>query len=275
MMNYKDNQNVWSLINFPFISNKRKKKIGCYFQMRIGLNLGGKMQCGFCGVHFSAWKEIFWTSKKKNNNLFMIMAFSYEECPECKNLNIFRLEKRSPNEECNISYDNSDKITRVYPNLPIEPKMYETVPKPIVDDFKEAYMILELSPKASAALSRRCLQSVSINSEGVNEGSSLKDQISFTIEKGILPTYLSKLLNAVRVVGNFGAHPIPDKATGEIVDVEPGEAELNLEVLEGLFDFYYVQPAKNKDRIEKINKKLEKYGRKERVEIPGSNEKKE
>ena len=30
--------------------------------------------------------------------------------------------------------------------------------------------------------------------------------------------------------------------------VEPAEAELNLEVLEGLFDFYYVLPTKTSAR---------------------------
>lgn len=31
--------------------------------------------------------------------------------------------------------------------------------------------------------------------------------------------------------------------TGQIVDVEPGEAEWTLDVLDALFDFYLVQPA--------------------------------
>ncbi len=40
-------------------------------------------------------------------------------------------------------------------------------------------------------------------------------------------------IDAVRVIGNFAAHPIKSKSTGEIVDVEPGEAEWNLNTLEG------------------------------------------
>jgi hypothetical protein len=31
--------------------------------------------------------------------------------------------------------------------------------------------------------------------------------------------------------------------TGVILDAEPGEAEWNLDILESLFDFYFVQPA--------------------------------
>jgi len=52
-----------------------------------------------------------------------------------------------------------------------------------------------------------------------------------------------------------------DTTTGEIVDVEPHEAEWNLDVLESLFDFYYVQPALAKAKKDIINKKLVAAGR--------------
>jgi hypothetical protein len=41
-----------------------------------------------------------------------------------------------------------------------------------------------------------------------------------------------------------------------VVDVEPGDAEWNLEVLEGPFDFYFVQPDKAAQRKTALNKKL-------------------
>ena len=44
--------------------------------------------------------------------------------------------------------------------------------------------------------------------------------------------------------------------TGEIMDVEPGEAEWLLDTLEGLFDFYFVQPATLKTKREALNAKL-------------------
>ena len=57
------------------------------------------------------------------------------------------------------------------------------------------------------------------------------------------------------------AHPIKSQSTGEIVDVEPGEADWNLEALEALFDFYYVQPAKTAARKAALNKKLADAGK--------------
>ena len=49
--------------------------------------------------------------------------------------------------------------------------------------------------------------------------------------------------------------------TGEIIEVEPGEAEWNLNILEQLFDFYLVQPEISRKRKENLNKKLEDAGK--------------
>ena len=49
--------------------------------------------------------------------------------------------------------------------------------------------------------------------------------------------------------------------TGQIVDVEPGEAEWNLDVLESMFDFYYVEPARIQSRKAALNAKLASAGK--------------
>lgn len=65
------------------------------------------------------------------------------------------------------------------------------------------------------------------------------------VKPGKLPPYIEELLlDAVRHFSNFAAHPEKDIATGEIIDVEPGEAEWCLEIVEKLFDHYFVQPAR-------------------------------
>ena len=51
------------------------------------------------------------------------------------------------------------------------------------------------------------------------------------------------------------------KNTGEIVEVEPGEAEWLLDTLEGLLDFYFIQPALLKEKQEALNKKLAAAGK--------------
>jgi hypothetical protein len=49
-------------------------------------------------------------------------------------------------------------------------------------------------------------------------------------------------------VGNFTANPVKNSHPGLIAAVEPGEAEYLLDVLQALFDFYLVRPARLKEQ---------------------------
>lgn len=128
----------------------------------------------------------------------------------------------------------------------------------IAADFEEAASVLPLSPKASAALSRRCLQAV-LAEKADAPPKNLSKQIEAALPT--LPSHLAEDLDAVRLIGNFAAHPQKETQTGMILDVEPNEAEWTLEVLEGLFDFFYVQPARSASRRQKLNEKLQKAGK--------------
>jgi hypothetical protein len=127
-------------------------------------------------------------------------------------------------------------------------------------DYKEACLILSFSPKASAALSRRCLQNV-LREKASIKNSDLSKEIQEVIDRKLLPSYLLDDIDALRNIGNFAAHPIKSTSTGEIVEVETGEAEWLLEVLELLFDFYFVQPGKSKKKREALNIKLDDAGK--------------
>lgn len=129
------------------------------------------------------------------------------------------------------------------------------VTDPYKQDFREACDVLDLSPKASAALSRRNLQAILRDKAGVKK-KDLAEQITEVISAGHLPTHIQEGLDAVRNIGNFAAHPIKSTSTGEIVEVEPGEAEWDLDVLESLFDFYFVQPALTAKRRAALDAKL-------------------
>ena len=132
------------------------------------------------------------------------------------------------------------------------------VPPAIAAEYEEACVVLPDSARASAALSRRCLQSVLRTAAGVKPG-DLATEIDQVLKT--LPTHLAESIDAVRWIGNFAAHPIKSQHTGEIVDVELGEAEWNLDVLEGLFDFYFVQPAILKKKRAALEKKLADAGK--------------
>ena len=80
-----------------------------------------------------------------------------------------------------------------------------------------------ISPKASAALSRHTLQAVIREKAGITL-KTLDAEIQAVIDSGSVPSWLADNLDAVRVVGNFAAHPMKSTNTGEVVEVEPGEA---------------------------------------------------
>ena len=76
-----------------------------------------------------------------------------------------------------------------------------TVPPEVTDsykaDFVEACAVLPYSPKASAALSRRCLQAILRDKAGT-KAKDLYDQIEEVITSGKLPSHISDDLHAVR-----------------------------------------------------------------------------
>jgi hypothetical protein len=128
----------------------------------------------------------------------------------------------------------------------------------LATDFAEAVEVLTSSRKASAAISRRCLQII-LTSAGGAKKRDLADQIDEVLPS--LPVQIAHNVDAIRHVGNFAAHPMKSTSTGTIVDVEDGEAEWLLDVLEELIDFYYVGPAKAAERRDALNKKLASLGK--------------
>jgi len=129
------------------------------------------------------------------------------------------------------------------------------------EDYIEACLVLPDSPKASAALSRRCLQHLLREEAKVKPG-NLADEIQQVMDSQTLPSHVAEVVDAVRNVGNFAAHPLKSQKSGEILPVEPAEAEWNLDVLEALFDFYFVQPAVIKKKRAALDEKLRESGQK-------------
>lgn len=147
----------------------------------------------------------------------------------------------------------------IYPRLASRPPAATEVPQEIAEDFNEAAQVLSISPKASAALSRRCLQGM-LRQQGYIQ-KDLAPAIQAALDSGTLPPAHAENLDAIRNIGNFAAHPMKDKQTDAIMPVEPHEADWNLEVLEGLFDHYYVQPAKAAARRAALDAKLGAAGK--------------
>jgi Domain of unknown function (DUF4145) len=147
------------------------------------------------------------------------------------------------------------KYERIFPTQRQAAKAPKQVPDDIARDYNEAMAVIELSPKASATLARRCLQSL-LSSRGYN-GKTLYEQIRTLLDESDpnkrLPEAIRGVIDAIRHFGNFGAHPIKAEDTLKLVDVEDYEAELCLEMLRSLLEHYYVtldRLAKERQRIE-------------------------
>jgi hypothetical protein len=180
-----------------------------------------------------------------------------------------------PNKKCNKliiflvcgegSWSNIEGFDKKYNRTMIRPKgsahpVSPDVPSDLKEDFEEACLVLPDSPKASAALSRRCLQHLLRNYAKVKP-EDLSAEIQEVIDSNKLPPHICESIDAIRNIGNFAAHPIKSQRSGEILPVEPGEAEWNLDVLEDLFDFYFVAPALTKKKKEALNLKLKDAGK--------------
>src|SRR5438552_3849897 len=127
----------------------------------------------------------------------------------------------------------SPLVTLVYPKIKARHGLSPDIPPEYAKEFEEAFQVLAISPNASAAVSRRCLQRLLREKAGVSSG-DLSNEIQQVLDVKQLPTHLAEAIDAVRAIGNFGAHPIKSSQSGVIVDVELGEAEWDLDVLEGL-----------------------------------------
>ena len=135
------------------------------------------------------------------------------------------------------------------------PPVPSEVPPKFAEDYLEACLVLADSPKASAALSRRCLQLIIQEVVGA-KGNTLYEEIEQAKQQGNLISSLVDLLDVPRRVGNIAAHPTKDKIAGLIVDVEPWEAEWCLDVIEALYDHCFVVPARNAERLRQLDQKL-------------------
>jgi hypothetical protein len=133
----------------------------------------------------------------------------------------------------------------------------------IGDDYIEACNVLPISPKASAALARRCLQNI-LRAHGYKDKDLSREIDQLLNEKDPskgIPSTLRTTIDGIRNFGNFSAHPITDVTSLQIIDVEPHEAEWCLEILEEMFDHFYVKPEQAKAKKAALDAKLKAAGK--------------
>jgi Domain of unknown function (DUF4145) len=210
------------------------------------------MKCSHCRVDFhDDWNVQFvrWPDDKSNaTDPDGKWTLRTTKCPACTRLTIV----------LRVGSEGSPHDIQAWPKTMSRPPLPVDVTIGYRKDYEQAARVLTDSPEASAALSRRCLQRLLREKAEVKPG-KLHKEIQAAVDSGRLPTYVTDtLLHAIRHFGNFGAHAETDVNTNEIIEVEPGEAEWCLDILDTLFDFYFVQPAKTAARLKQLEEKLDR-----------------
>lgn len=122
------------------------------------------------------------------------------------------------------------------------------VPEGVLSDYNEAYLIRALSPKASATLARRALQGMVRDFFTLPKLPSLHKELEAIEEKCDPDLYAAMM--AVKSIGNIGAHPERDASL--MVDVEAGEPEAMLDLINLLDQEWYVARAGRVKRLERV-----------------------
>jgi Domain of unknown function (DUF4145) len=138
--------------------------------------------------------------------------------------------------------------TWIRPTRPDIKDFSEYVPEAIRRDYEEACLIRDLSPKASATLSRRCLQGMIRDFHGVKKKRNLQLEIEAIKTKVDPPIW--NAIDGLRKIGNIGAHM--EKDVNLIIEVEPEEAEKLIKLNELLFKEWYINREERKKLVQEV-----------------------
>jgi hypothetical protein len=124
-----------------------------------------------------------------------------------------------------------------------------TLPSAVLEDYREACLAMELSPKAAAALARRCLSQMIRDFWQVQPG-SLGDE--FRQIKGIVDPVTWETIESVRGTGMIGARM--DSEGAEVMETEPGEPKLLIGLIETLIHDWYIARQERRKRLDAIRR---------------------
>lgn len=196
---------------------------------------------------FNADKPHFVDESYANSNKFIIELL---RCPTCQNVSF-------------VAFGQDNLVGLKIPLYPssLAKQFPEYIPKAILEDYEEAYAIVNLSPKASATLSRRCLQGMIRDFWNISE-KRLVDEIDKL--QPLIPASQWNAIDSLRKIGNIGAHMKADINT--IIDVDIGEAEKLLKLIELLIDKWYIARHDEEELLTDIkqiadNKDSKKYSK--------------
>jgi len=228
-------------------------------------NIGENWTCPYCchaqvlsaERHCSSFHEQC-ISGWKEQEMNPVIALSSIICAnsKCAQLTLKVLLGTTPSKTNKISFSHLNSWL-LLPASAAKPQS-DFIPAPLRADYYEACSIRDLSPKASATLIRRCLQGMIRDFCKISRKRLIDEIMDLrkAVDSGQAPRGVqADSLDAIdhfRGIGNIGAHMEAD--INLIVDVDANEAQVLIELVELLFDEWYVAREDRKVRLEKLKK---------------------
>ena len=217
------------------------------------------MKCPYCAttVHMNWSETALENIHPEESYLKDGYAIQYGFCPECCNLVIQLQHGMSLGWDENGCWINQiDEEQLIYPRYATARKLHEFIPHQYAELFRESEEVNNISPRASATLSRYLLQML-LHEELHIHKRNLEEELKELEGMNNVPSKLVSMLQIMRKIANFGAHPKKSTNSNEIVEVEEGESAIMLDLLEEVFDYIFVKPKQQEDFLKTIQ---EKYG---------------
>ncbi|MBN8818592.1 MAG: DUF4145 domain-containing protein [Sphingomonas sp.] len=180
--------------------------------------------------------------------------------PDCKKTSVWFSVRR--NRGFNSNYAVNNDADPLYHRRAIPTSSAKNqpsfVPEPLVEDYTEACLIRDDSPKASATLARRCIQGMIRDFCGIKKATLAKEieALRALVDEGQAPAGVTHetvdAIDHVRSIGNIGAHM--EKEIDLIIPVDPDEAQVLIELIEMLFEEWYVARDTRQRKLAAISK---------------------
>jgi len=225
--------------------------------------IGGNWKCPYCGHaqviaqerRRADWARLSLNGWKKGRPAvgYELIACANAECLELSLAVFLATWVTKANGDWTIA-----ELTNTWALLPESSARPQPdyIPEALRQDYYEACRIRELSPKASATLARRCLQGM-IRDFCKIAKATLDAEIRAlrtALDEGAAPAGVTLEsvdgIDHVRSLGNIGAHM--EKDVNLIIDIDPGEAQALIELIEVLFVEWYVARQQRLDRFAKV-----------------------
>lgn len=225
-------------------------------------------QCPYCAHHQVLSEYQDWESIEVIQNIVQISEHNriglFVESIACLNTECKKLTLKVKLLQSDFSFSHKrldhEKLIKQWSLLPdsIAKPQPDYIPESIREDYEEACKIAHLSPKASAVLARRCLETMIKDFCKIREDTLHKsiEKLKVKLENNQAPQGVTdetmEAIDSIRKMGNVGAHM--KEKIGILIDIDPEEATLLIELIEMLFKDWYVAQYERQQRLNKIKK---------------------